>query len=287
MLPLMKPMVVFLERTLKPQSGRTKPRYLNESAAELPDTLLIGVKKETLNLYDYAFDIICEGLRLDPKKIVSQQSLKEIAGPLSLKTSINIDERYEREVKSLYAEIIAVSSRSQAQLSTAQTEQLYDHRNAGMDLIEAIKATKHLQKNLERFHDSDHPVIHELYYKIRLRLARVLREMNHIRLEHEEGDESITSVSLDALAEEVRKTSKRRDTRLDKLIRDDVVTATLATSLMNDYTYAARVSQELLAAANALFASHDPGSRYAERSILLEVDEVSDALNEHPTEPKP
>lgn len=287
MLPLMKPMVAFLERRLKPHSGRSKPRYLNASAAELPDTLLIGVKKETLNLYDHAFAIICEGLRLDPEKIISKQSLKEIAGPLSLKKPIDIDERYALEVKSLYAEIIAVSSRSPAQLSTTQTEELYDYRNAGLDLIEAIKATKHLQKNLDHFHNSDHAVIRELYYKIRLRLARVLREMNLIRLEHEEGDESVTSVSLDALAEEVRKTSKRRDTRLDKLIRDDVVSATLATSLMNDYTYAAKVSQELLTVANSLFADHDPEGRYAARSVLLEVDEISEALDQHPTKPKP
>ena len=50
---------------------------------------------------------------------------------------------------------------------------------------------------------------------------------------------------------------------------------------MNDFAYAATLSRELLQVASTLFATHDLNDLLAERSVLLEMDEMSEALN-HP-----
>lgn len=280
MLPFMNGMVRFLERVIHPQRGaKAKPRYLTDASTELSDTAIEAMRKETVNLFDYAFAIICEGLHLNPSEVVSEEPLKAIIQNSSLKESINIDERYENEVKSLYAEIVAFSSKAQSQLTPEQTEVLYDLRDAGRSIIGAVKATKHLQKNLDLSVNSDQEVVRKEYYKIRLRLAKVLREVDRIRREHEEDDENVTSVSLDALLSEVQNTCKRRDKRLDSLIREKSVSATTATSLMNDFAYAATLSRELRQVASTLFATHDINDLLAERSVLLEVDEMSEALD--------
>ena len=279
MLPLMKRMTRFLEKAIHPSRGpHARPRYLTESAAELPDTLIEAVHKETVHLYEKGFAIICESIRLRPADVTSGRSLKEVIRDSSLKTPIDIDARYEAEIKSLYAEIIAFSSKARTPLASAQHQALHDLRNVGHNLVEAIKATKHLKKNLDLASSSPHEPLRKEYAKIRYRLAKVLRELDQIRREHEEDDENVTSVSLDSLLEEVRSACKRRDQRLDRLIREGDLAATAATSLMNDYAYAAKVSRELLAVASTLFTTRDPHDREAERSVLLELDEVTEAL---------
>lgn len=283
MLPFMNPMVRFLERVVHPQRGaQAKPRYLTKASTELSDTVIEAMRKETVNLYDYAFAIICEGLRLNPSEVISEEPLKAVIKNSSLKESINIDKRYENDVKSLYSEIVIFSSKAQSQLTPQQTEVLYDLRNAGRSVIGAVKATKHLQKNLDLSVRSDDEVVRKEYYKIQLRLAKVLREVDLIRREHEEDDENVTSVSLDAFLSEVQNTCKRRDKRLDELIREKAISATTATSLMNDFAYAATLSQELLQVASTLFSTRDTDDLFAERSVLLEMDEMSEALINNP-----
>ncbi len=289
MLPFMNPMVRFLERVIHPQRGaQAQPRYLTNASTELSDTVIEAMRKETVNLFEYAFAIICEGLRLNPSEVVSEEDLDAVIHNSSRKDSINIDERYKNDVKSLYSEIVIFSSKAQSQLTPQQTEVLYDLRNAGRSVLGAVKATKHLQKNLELSVHSDDEVIRKEYYKIQLRLAKVLREVDRIRREHEEDDENVSSVSLDAFLAEVQNTCKRRDQRLDKLIREKAITATTATSLMNDFAYAATLSRELFEVASTLFSTHDTDDLFAERSVLLEVDEMSDALNNpEPKKQKP
>ncbi len=289
MLPFMNPMVRFLERVIHPQRGaQAQPRYLTNASTELSDTVIEAMRKETVNLFEYAFAIICEGLRLNPSEVVSEEDLNSVIHNSSRKDSINIDERYKNDVKSLYSEIVIFSSKAQSQLTPQQTEVLYDLRNAGRSVLGAVKATKHLQKNLELSVHSDDEVIRKEYYKIQLRLAKVLREVDRIRREHEEDDENVSSVSLDAFLAEVQNTCKRRDQRLDKLIREKAITATTATSLMNDFAYAATLSRELFEVASTLFSTHDTDDLFAERSVLLEVDEMSDALNNpEPKKQKP
>ncbi|MDF1740897.1 MAG: Na/Pi symporter [Verrucomicrobiales bacterium] len=278
MLPFMNPMVRFLERVIRPHRGAlAKPRYLTEAATELSDTVIEAMRKETLNLFNYAFAIICEGLRLTPADVVAEGSLKAVIRNSSAKKSINIDERYENEVKSLYSEIVVFSSKAQSQLTPHQTEELYDLRNAGRSVIGAVKATKHLQKNLDLSLQSQEEVIRKEYYKIQLRLAKVLREIDRIRREHEEDNENSTTVSLDALLAEVQHTCKRRDKRLDKLIRKKAVSAAAATSLMNDFAYAATLSQELLEVASTLFSPRDINDNFDKRSALLEMNAMSEA----------
>ena len=287
MLPFMNAMVRFLERVIHPHRGaKAKPRYLTDASTGLSDTVIEAMRKETVNLFDYAFAIICEVIRLKPSQVVSDAPLEEIIKHSSLKESIDVDERYENEVKSLYAEIVAFSSRARSQLNPRQADSLYELRDAGRCIVGAVKTTKHLQKNLDLSLHSHEEVVRSEYYKIRLRLAKVLREVDRIRRENEEDADTVTGVSLDALLSEVQNTCKRRDQRLDDLIREKTISATTATSLMNDFAYASNLSRELLNVASTLFANHDPDDLQAERSVALEIEEMNEALDT-PTHERP
>jgi len=61
---------------------------------------------------------------------------------------------------------------------------------------------------------------------------------------------------------------------LDRLIRENLVTGTMATSLMNDNTYTYDVSIKLLEMSDTLFATRDAKLRELEQSIRLDEDEL-------------
>ena len=282
MLPLISTLVNFLQSALHAKvRTMAQPRYLNVSSISLADTALEAVRKETLHLYDNAFDIIAGGLRLDPQVIRSERPLAEAIDSSGRIRSIDIDEQYNLNVKSLYSEIIAYISRAQASMTPAQIDDLFALRAAGKDVVEAIKDTKHLQKNLDLYRGSNNLSIAAEYNAIRLELATVLRGLERVR---ERGDDSAEVLSLDELKVEMKANDKGLLARLDHLVRKDLISAQMATSLINDSGYAYHVTKNLVKMGEVLFSSGDSGIRSAERSLALDADEMEQLLAESPAD---
>jgi len=282
MLPLINTLVKFLQSALHAKvRTMAQPRYLNVSSISLADTALEAVRKETLHLYDNAFDIIAGGLRLDPQAIRSERPLAEAIDSSGRIRSIDIDEQYNLNVKSLYSEIIAYISRAQASMTPAQIDDLFALRAAGKDVVEAIKDTKHLQKNLDIYRGSNNLSIAAEYNAIRLELATVLRGLERVR---ERGDDSAEVLSLDELKVEMKANDKGLLARLDHLVRKDLISAQMATSLINDSGYAYHVTKNLVKMGEVLFSSGDSGIRSAERSLALDADEMEQLLAESPAD---
>ncbi len=281
MLPVIQPLVDFLQRTLQARERTAaQPRYLNASATSLADTAIEAVRKETLHLYDNAFEIIAGGLRLRPDDIRSQRPLKEVIAQSEDVPHVDIDELYELNVKSLYSEIIAYISRVKGTMTPSQIDDLFALRAAGKDLVEAIKDTKHLQKNLDLYLHSDNPAIVKRYNAIRKELAAVLRGLDRVR---DQGDDSAAILSLDGLKLDMKENDARLLDRLDKLVRKDKISAHMATSLINDSSYAYDVTKNLVKMGEVLFSSGDSGVRSIERSLALDVDEMDDLFTETKT----
>ena len=190
---------------------------------------------------------------------------------------MDIDEQYNLGVKSLYSDIIDYISRAQVSMTPTQTEDLFTLRAAGKDLVDAIKGTKHLQKNLDLYRGSANPEIVREYNTIRLELASVLRALEEVR---RQGDDSAAILSLDELKMEVKTNDKQLLGRLDKLVRKNLISPQMATSLINDSSYAYRVTKRLVKMGEALFSSSHSAVRSAERSLALDADELDEMISE-------
>ncbi len=68
--------------------------------------------------------------------------------------------------------------------------------------------------------------------------------------------------------------------RLDHLIRDNLITADMATSLINDGTYTRDVANNLITMARILFTPYEPGLKEIEDDIALHEDEIEAILDE-------
>ncbi len=284
MLPLIERLVHLLERLLPEKAvSRATPKYLHESAIELPDTAIEAVRKETLHLFDNAFEIIAHGLSLHRRDILSNRDLEEVVQAETRVMPIDIDELYERNVKGLYSDIVDFISRAQTRMTPDQANELFRLRAAGRDIVEAIKDTKHMHKNLVRYLASHNPYIRDEYNKIRLQLASVLRRLVEAR---DNAHDPTAVLELDTLKLEMERNDTTANGQLESLIRDGRITPQMATSLMNDYTYAYDVTRNLVQMGEVLFASGDLAEKEAERRISLDDDEVDAVIARHRGEPR-
>ena len=156
---------------------------------------------------------------------------------------INIDAEYEKNVKGLYSDIVNFISRAQTNMSADQADELFALRAAGRDIVEAIKDTKHLQKNMSQYIVSNNEYIRAEYNKIRGYLGSVLRRLGIVQ---QEGDDPTSILSLDVMKMEMKENDSTVNGVLEALIREENITPLMATSLMNDATYAYDVTKNLV-----------------------------------------
>lgn len=277
MLPFMNRMVTLLTRWVKPKvRASSEARYLNSSSAGLADTAVEAVRKETLRLYDHAAEIIAETLGLSLADILDGKPIGKTVKRTRNSPSLDIDDRYQRSVKALYSHIVEFISAAQSSMSPEQSNELFALRAAGRDIVEAIKDTKHLQKNLAQYAASENAFIRHEYDHIRANLARALRSLDAVR---RQGDDSGAILSLDAIKVAMKRHDRELDEKLNQLIREQQISAHMSISLMNDSGYAYHIIKNLVKMGEVLFSTGESSLREAERSVSLDEAELEELLH--------
>ena len=280
-IPFVDKLVHFLETTIKERGKKAgksidSAKYLNDSALELPSTALAAIKRETRHLYDNAFEIIAHGLNLKRSNIISSKDLDEVIDEPYSQSAIDIDDFYNRKIKGIYGEIIDFSTKAQSQMSPGYIEVLYNLKLANRDIVEAVKDTEHLQKNLVKYLTSSNEHIKKQYNMIRRDLAELLRTIDIIGSTKDEED---IMILLSKAKLHTEKYDIIANGTLDNLIRNNLITIEMATSLMNDSTYAYGISKNLIAMAEIIFTdrSREPDSLSEEMAITDEdIDTILD-----------
>jgi len=270
---LMTPFLGTLERMLlkyinfAPRSAE-QPRYLYRDALETPATAVDAVRKEVSHLLENAYGVLAHGLSLRRDVIASDESLADAVKYTRRTFPLDVEAAYEEKIKGLYSQIVEFIGEALTRDSNqSASENLYALRQASREIVEVVKGMKHLHKNLTRYGLSPNPAVRERYDAIRLQLATLMRELRGL-IQVEQGDTS--QLSLDALRLVVEKSSRRIMDDLDEMIRHRRVAATVATSIMNDESYAYDMSQSLINAARVLMVG--TGSDLSEQLSLDDDD---------------
>ncbi|MCP5059747.1 MAG: Na/Pi cotransporter family protein [bacterium] len=269
MVPFIGPLVPALERWMPtPTPVFERPKYLNEAAIGFPDAAIEAARKETVRLYDKALELIVHGVGLRRRDVLADEPLEGIEGA---HFDERIQEQYEQSIKSIYASILEFISRAQVGAQPENAEDLLAIRVAGRGLVEAIKGVAHLQKNLKVEIVSENPDIRAAYEEIQRRIGYVVREIETIR---RSGDDRLAILSLNDTKVANKQEDLRANETLGDLVGTDRISALAATSLIKDYRYAYRICKRLIELGQTLFAVHDGGLRDAQRSLVLDEDEI-------------
>ena len=255
MIPFISKMVVFLEYILKDKvtsnRGFDSAKYLNDSVLELSSTAISSILKETKHLYDNVFEIIAHGINTKRQNIISDKSIDETIKDKYSKEKVDIDEFYNHKIKGIYGEIIEFSTKAQSTtISNEDIERLYSLKLACRGMVEAVKDTKHLQKNLIKYSNSTNRHIQKEYNLIRQGIAELLRSIYIISRTKEED---VVLLLLSKSKVNMEKYDILSNGTLDRLIRADSISDEMATSLMNDSSYAYDISKNLISTAEVIF----------------------------------
>lgn len=256
--------------------NKGKVKYLDDSVLVLPSTALAAIMMETKHLYENAFDIIARGLNLKKKNILSSMDLDDVVKDLYTYKTIDIDDFYRHWIKGIYGEIIDFTTRAQTNMPSEYIEELYKLKLACRDIVEAVKGTKHLQKNLIKYTSSRNEHIREQYNDIRKGLAELLRTLNTIATTEEED---VIILLLSKAKVHAQRYDIITNGTLDKLIRKGLINNQMATSLMNDSDYAYSISKNLIAMAEILFIDINSDLKRLNEEMGISEEEVDLLVN--------
>ncbi|MDD2905056.1 MAG: Na/Pi symporter [Sulfurimonas sp.] len=259
MLPFMQRLVAFLETNIKPKIEEEgamafeSAKYLTDAVLAFPQSTKAAILRESRHLYENAFEIIAHGLNLKRSAIVSDMDFDEVLKQPYAKKIADIDALYNHKIKDIYGAILDFATKAQANMSQNDIKEVYRLKLANRDLVEAVKDTKHLQKNILKYASNPNKQIRDEYLNIKKSLAHLLRYINAAALS-EAQDEIV--IALAKAKAHIEKHDLLSNGTLDNLIRNQLITNQMATSLMNDSYYAFNIGKNLIAMAEVVFLKY-------------------------------
>ncbi|MEA3353407.1 MAG: Na/Pi symporter [Campylobacterota bacterium] len=220
-----------------------RAKYLDDVVINMPESSLAATHKEVIHLFDNATEVLAHALSLHRHKFLGKENIGEIIKTSTDKIDINIDDFYKTKIKDLYSDIVHYSTLSQDKMDEEQNRKVYYLKVASKDIVEAIKDAKELQKNIDRYFKGDNESIKEEYNFLRKKIAVVLNKIHNIR-NKEDDVEVLTKIEL--LKEEINDIDMVENGRIDNLIRKNLITPKMATSLINDSSFAYDISKRLI-----------------------------------------
>jgi len=275
MIPLINKLVIWLERYFKePKSPVLGAKYLHSASIDFPETAVEAIRKETVNIYELASELIFKGLSVDKKDALGQESIEQVLQHSTKPSHINLDLEYEHKIKGIYSEIIEFISKASFTWEVEQSASIHWLRSANKDIVEAIKDLKHLHKNLTKYINSDNYYIKQEYDFLREQIILVMRELEKMRQPDIEEDTLV--LSFDALKLTLKENENRFNNNLIKLLQKGHILPTRVTSLMNDASYTFSITSNLIEMAKTLFVNYDEMQIKVEREVALDAMEIAE-----------
>ena len=189
---------------------------------------------------------------------------------------LDLDESYERRVKTIYAGIVEFTTRAgDKRFDPDIAERVYALRDVASDIVQAVKSVKHLRKNILRYTLRREGATTELYDELRTELARIAIEIRKLGLTEPENRSSLW---LDQERAQVEDDAHLTSQRVDALIRKGALNANAATSFMNDSGYAYDAMRDLIEAARRYYIERDSAMAEVESLLSLDEEEISEAV---------
>jgi len=275
--PFINQQILLLERIfIEKRPAIFKPKYLDSSAMDFPETVVESVRLESIHLYENAVHIILRTFGLRKSDLKKNDSLKQLIERNNRPIEYDIDAGYEKRIKGIYSAIIAFISRAGFTWEMAQSSKLSWLREANKHIVEAIKDTKHLQKNWTRFRASTNQATINEYNKIAYQIVFHIQQIDNFR--HEIESNELPLLSLDTLKATIKNDDMHMNRAIETLIREQQITPETGSSLINDAAYMRNIKKNLLKAAETLFLHANTGTAKAEQQLTLNETEINNVV---------
>lgn len=260
---LMTPFIKKLEKVLLNlvKDHRVKdidePKFLNKSALEFPETAISSLENETKYLFDNAiFEIVTHALNLHRTDIQSEMKSKVLIKKSQTEIEIDIRDLYIHKVKSIYGKILefATIAQSELNLSKEQIQRVSELKIVNRKMVEVIRDVKELRRNILNFMYDDNWYINEAYNNFRRTMVKVMRGINEMKQADNNGYDF---EKLKKMRKKFRKKSAAENNHINELIRKNLITTNMASSLVNDHDNVENMVEKLLDVCFLLYGQED------------------------------
>lgn len=255
-----EPAVLINEITVAPAPDAPPPaltgaRYLDDNALASADTAARAVVQELQHLGRLSLEVICHALYLPVALLNRDQPERSAlqAGPEP--QALDAEQLYQRHIKGVYSDLLGFMGRLEVNLDEQHQRFWVSCQLAALQLVDAVKDAKHLQKNLSRYLREEPGAPRQAYVELRSHLLSVLHEVRELgRLDLPEQAWNERLQLFDDMAANF---DSRFRQRLFAEVREQRLNGLQASSLMNDLGYASRITQSLR---NVLMLSQGEGN---------------------------
>ena len=259
MIPLIKHLESFLLRVIKEEThqGVDEPKFLNDAVLEFPGSAISTLLEESKYLFENAiFEIVSHALNIHREDIKSDLKLKKLIKKSNILFEADIRELYTTKIKHIYGEIIKFATKAQSLLnfSEAQNVEIAEIKIANRRMVEIIKDVNELSRNITLYLNSENKHIQKEYNKLRKRVAKVLRVIYLFRTETENRKYYKT---LSKLKQEAKANIYKDNLEIDALIRKDLITVNMASSLVNDNDNVNDMIKNLIIVTELIYGNKD------------------------------
>ena len=259
MIPFISKLEKLLIRVFKEKINKDidEPKYLNKAVLEFPSSAITSLFKESKYLYQNAiFEIVAHGLNIHRADIKSDLKIKKIIKKSTDPMGIDVEELYYKKVKTIYSEILIYATiiHDDLKLSKTQSKAVTDIKTANRKMVEIIKDVRELHKNVSFSLEHQNPHLLKEYDGFRKKVTKVLRIIYLFRTEE---NSSKFATKLSELKSEAKEHIRQSNTSIDNLIRKNLITSEMASSLFNDYTNVNDMIKKLITVAELLYSKED------------------------------
>lgn len=234
----------------------THARYLDDSALATADSAACAVVKELQHLGRLSLEVICHALYLPVHQLNRSSADEALLSARPEPHALEAELLYQRHIKGVYGDLLDFMGRLEVNLDEAHQQFWVRCQVAALQLVDAVKDAKHLQKNLGRYLRAEQEdVARDAYVQLRRHLLGVLqqvRELGPMAL-----PEQAWSERLELLDQEAGTFDSQFRQWLFTQVRERHLNGLQASSLMNDLGYVSRITQSLR---NVLMLSQGEGS---------------------------
>jgi len=221
----------------------THARYLSPAALTTADAAAHAVVQELQHLGRLSLEVICHALYQPVEQLTREQPDEALLRARPADDALDADDLYRRHIKGVYADLLDFMSRLDVELDEEHQRFWMSCQVVALQLIDAVKDSKHLQKNLgRRLREASSPVA-EHYVELRRHLLWVLRQVRELSLL--ELPDDVWLARLEWLDSQAASFDASFRQRLFGEVREQRLDGLQASSLMNDLGYASRITQSL------------------------------------------
>ncbi len=261
-----EPQVLITELAAQPEASRTQARYLNEQALDSAEAAASAVMRELRHLGRLSLEVICHALYLPVDQLGQARGDEALIHASPGAHALDAEALYQRHIKGVYGDLLSFMGRLALPQEDEQRRFWVACQLAALQLVDAVKDAKHLQKNLGQYLRGEPSTVRDAYVELRRHLLVLLHEVYELVRAQEMSDEA-WSARLQLLDDQAAAFDHAYREQLFAMVRQGQLDGLQTSSLMNDLGYVGRIFQGLR---NVLQLTEEQGPLHGLREVEID-----------------